>query len=253
MAAADDVCTTRFTPSAAAARMTFAEPFTFVSIMWRGLRAHVAFTPATWNTVVHPAAAERGEAPSSTSPRIGVAPSSLTSLAAASLRAALELRPSATRPSTTPRPTNPLPPVTRTGPTEPLPVERERRAEPNEVLDRRDGRDRRGRDHHVLVETAGRRAGGERWPGRWPGTARSSSPCPRSTAEQVPARRDRAAQSHDEELAPDDDQREPREARSTATSASSAPDTKLVRGRVEEAPSVDAFAHRRARNRRRSP
>ena len=36
MAAADDVCTTRFTPSAAAARMTFAEPFTFVSSMWQG-------------------------------------------------------------------------------------------------------------------------------------------------------------------------------------------------------------------------
>ena len=116
MAAADDVCTTRFTPSAAAARMTFAEPFTFVSSMWRGLRAHVALTPATWNTVVHSAAAERSEAPSSTSPRTGVAPSSLTSLAAASLRAsARTLRPSATRPSTTPRPTKPLPPVTRTG------------------------------------------------------------------------------------------------------------------------------------------
>src|SRR6476660_5387939 len=49
--AADDVYTTRATPARAAAVITDSDPWTFVRNMASGSRMHIAFTPATWNTV----------------------------------------------------------------------------------------------------------------------------------------------------------------------------------------------------------
>ncbi len=60
IAAADDVCTTRATPAAAAARTTTAVPSTLARSIGAGSRTHIAFTPATWKTRRASAHASRG-------------------------------------------------------------------------------------------------------------------------------------------------------------------------------------------------
>src|SRR2546421_8385297 len=149
---------------------------------------------------------------SSTSPRTGSAPDPRSASAEVSDRAsALTRLPSASSRSRIARPRKPVPPVTRTGLLALIAALRESRGKTGEVLDRRHHRDRGGGDHRPFVEPQrpellpvmdDRQEDGDELDVRF-------ELAPDRGREDGAVGGDDAAQGEDQQLAPDDDGRDP--------------------------------------------